>query len=232
MTSLTLQKPKQRTRNLDSEQLRYIGLVHELNGPLTAAKLNLEQYVSLQDPMNLKLLSANLQLIEDYLSGARDFIKKRPSKASFSVNLALSQIEQNFSTLARQRNVELVFISHGDIKLTGDEVKFKQVVSSIIKNAIEAYSLGSAKRQPGVVVRQTTEQGYLVISVQDFGVGIRASQRQKIFELFYSTKDGSSGGLGVGLSLVRQMISEVFDGRVEFSSSRVSGTIFSLYFKL
>lgn len=217
--------------NKPNRQLNYLGLVHELSGPLTAAKLNLEQYFTAHNPINLTLLTANLELIEDYLNSARLNIKQRPSRRLFSTASAIHKIKQNFTALANDQSINLNFNIRQDIRLNADSAKFKQILSSVIRNAMEAYAGDRSISSKRVIVSQCVTPKYLIISVRDFGQGIKQADHKRIFEPFYSTKRNRVSGLGVGLSLVKQSIEEDFGGLVEFSSRPKLGTVFRLYFR-
>ena len=106
-----------------------------------------------------------------------------------------------------------------------DSEAMTQVVTNLIDNAIK-YS-GERKK---IIVRVYTENRDLIISVQDFGVGIRKEELDKVFERFYRVGEELTRrvkGSGLGLTLVKQIV-EAHQGTVEVESEPGLGSIFSL----
>jgi signal transduction histidine kinase len=106
-----------------------------------------------------------------------------------------------------------------------DSEAMTQVVTNLIDNAIK-YS-GERKK---IIVRAYTENRDLIISVQDFGVGIRKEELDKVFERFYRVGEELTRrvkGSGLGLTLVKQIV-EAHQGTVEVESEPGLGSIFSL----
>lgn len=208
-----------------------LSLTHELSGPLTAANLNLDKYLVSNNLDSLELLKTNLKLMEDYLTNARLLIKRLPvPPKAFSVNKQLANIIKNLTPVASQRSVSIKMNVIEDCALRGNATRFKQIISCFIRNAIEAYDdcLHDNKQ---VIIEHCHEPEYLVISIRDHGSGISEADKAKIFKPYYSTKRTSSG-LGLGLSLAAESITEDFKGFVKVDSSRDSGAIFRLYFRL
>ncbi len=208
-----------------------LSLTHELSGPLTAAKLNLEKYISSKQKHSLELLADNLKLMEDYLVNSRQHIKRQPMPARpFSVNKQLAEIIKNLSPVAAQRSVALGMDVIDDCALRGNATRFKQIISCFIRNAIEAYD-GCNHANKTVLIEHYHIEDYLVISVRDHGNGIAEQDKAKIFKPYFSTKRAASG-LGIGLSLAAESIGEDFQGKVEVISDKSNGSLFSLFFRL
>jgi signal transduction histidine kinase len=68
----------------------------------------------------------------------------------------------------------------------------------------------------------------LVIKVTDWGKGITPDELPKLFEPFYSTKSKGFSGLGIGLAIVRQYVTDDFGGSIRVSSTRRLGTRFTV----
>lgn len=86
------------------------------------------------------------------------------------------------------------------------ESVLRQSVYNLVQNAVEASPQGGT-----VTVKAELEDGSFVLSVRDQGQGVPADSRQRIFEPFISTKsrEVSTGGMGIGLSLVRRSVQAV-----------------------
>jgi signal transduction histidine kinase/Sec-independent protein translocase protein TatA len=101
--------------------------------------------------------------------------------------------------------------------IDGDDVLLRQALSNLVRNAVEA-SLGASKA-PEVVIDGHIEADHVRVSVDDNGPGIPASERDRIFTPFFSTK---GRGTGLGLALVQKII-VTHNGRIQVSSSPQGG---------
>ena len=106
----------------------------------------------------------------------------------------------------------------------GDSDQLQQVLLNLLLNAIDAMPKGGqvrvetslvTRRRPGLEV--APEQAVVVVEVCDTGVGVPHDQREKIFEPFYTTKQGR-GGTGLGLSVSHSIIKE-HDGWIELEDA-------------
>lgn len=120
------------------------------------------------------------------------------------------------SPLLEQRGHTLRVDLEDGLRLEGDSVRLTQVVSNLLTNAARYTGDGG-----DIVVCGTREgEEHLCISVTDNGAGIAEELLPRIFELFFQGKrslDRARGGLGIGLSLVRNIV-ELHGGTVEARS--------------
>lgn len=208
-----------------------LSLIHELSGPLTAARLNLDHFLINANLTSLDYLSANIKLMEDYLNNTRQLIKHTPQlPRTFAVDKQLNNLLKNLAPLADQKQVKLITSFTDNLTIRGNPTKFKQIISCFIRNAIEAYDDSSHTNRLVLINRYKTTD-YLVVEVCDHGSGISKANKTKIFSPYYSTKKSVSG-MGLGLSLATESISREFKGYVEVESNKLNGTVFRLFFKL
>ena len=107
----------------------------------------------------------------------------------------------------------------------GDRGLLQQVVRKLVDNAVK-YSPPGA----GSSVRGRARGERVALEVEDFGIGIAPEHLPRIFEKFYMVDGGvsrSSGGTGVGLYLVREIV-RLHEGTVEVHSRPGQGTMFSV----
>ncbi|MCP4330424.1 MAG: PAS domain-containing protein [Alphaproteobacteria bacterium] len=116
---------------------------------------------------------------------------------------------------ARQANSELDLDLAPDLgHIVGDERRLKQAVMNLVSNAVKFTGAGG---RITISARRNGDQ--VAIGVTDTGMGIDAADQKKIFEKFERgrTPDGRAAGVGLGLSLVKQIV-QLHGGRVEISS--------------
>jgi len=109
--------------------------------------------------------------------------------------------------------------------IKADKESITQAITNLIDNAIK-YS-GEAKN---IIVRASVEDQYLIITVKDFGIGIRKEEIDKVFERFYRGGDELTRtvkGSGLGLTLVKQIV-EAHHGKVSVESEVGKGSTFSV----
>ncbi|MBF0594242.1 MAG: HAMP domain-containing histidine kinase [Candidatus Omnitrophica bacterium] len=97
----------------------------------------------------------------------------------------------------------------------------KQVVMNVLLNAIEA-----SMAKETIRITLTSSPGEYIIQIRDYGVGLKAEQKQKIWDLMYTTKPY---GFGIGLTVVKRIV-EDHGGRIGVSNPPPRGTAFTIYF--
>jgi len=133
--------------------------------------------------------------------------------------------------IARQLVMDLQGSGHVDLRMNlgdgivvlGDPVALRRILENLVSNAID--SLGS---RPGRVTISTAlvsgegDRSRVRITVSDTGIGMSEEQRAKVFDDFYTTKDG---GTGLGLSIVRRLVMDL-DGSINVESVEGKGSRF------
>lgn len=120
------------------------------------------------------------------------------------------------NALLEQRNHQLKVDMEKGLRMNGDPVRLAQVVANLLTNAARYTDNGG---QIVLSVRQESVN-QLWISVKDNGAGIPEEMLVQIFELFYQQKqniDRAQGGLGIGLSIVKNIVA-LHGGTVEAKS--------------
>ena len=105
----------------------------------------------------------------------------------------------------------------------GDRVQLQQVILNLIRNASDAMS-GVEDRPRQLIVRTERDvDDHVCVTVQDAGVGFDPQDTSRLFDAFYTTKDG---GMGIGLSVSRSII-ESHRGRLWATPNETHGASFS-----
>src|SRR6201999_2943425 len=104
-------------------------------------------------------------------------------------------------------------------KTTADRVQLQQVLMNLMLNGIEAMKGASGTL---TITSKRSEDGQLMVSVGDSGVGLPADGAERIFQAFFTTKPD---GTGIGLPLSRRII-ESHDGRLWATANTPRGAVF------
>jgi signal transduction histidine kinase len=128
--------------------------------------------------------------------------------------------------MAEDRKVDLKLeLCSSPLTADVDHVQIKQVITNITINAVEACPRGGGG---WTVIRTGTENSYAVIEVIDNGRGIADKRKKRIFEPFFTMKDG---GIGLGLSLSQRIV-ESHEGIIFECGSFGKGARFVIKLKL
>lgn len=196
-------------------------LTHEINQPLTGVVTNtgLLQRILEEGAADISgIQEAVLRVRRDAIRAAQVvqrlqawFSNKGLSLQPVDLNDALEEImallRQEVS-MARVR-VELELepnLPH----VAGDRVQLQQVMVNLILNALEAMAGNDEGRRTLVVRTGSAPRDYVRMCVRDAGTGFRSQDAHRLFDSFYTTKEG---GMGLGLSISRAII-ENHQGRI------------------
>lgn len=210
---------------------------HELKTPLTTIKAytqllqkkidkknNAQQHYYLSKINNkvdfLTRLINNLLDVSRIKSGKLEYDKK-----IYDFDWMIKELVEDL-----QRGIDshqLILKGKTQKQVNVDKNRIGEVVTNLINNAIK-YSPEANK----IIINHNDTNGSVIVSVQDFGIGIPKSQQKKIFDLFYQIKDKENTnivGLGIGLYLASEIIN-AHKGKLWIESEKNKGSIF--YFSL
>ena len=171
-----------------------------------------------------------LELIGDILDIAR-IESGRLSLAPERVNLreVIESVVRVFDGLARQKTLSLLLEfkpDPSDIEVLIDPLRFKQVLSNLVSNAIKFTEHGQVKIKVEVQPSQTPEQVELKLVVEDTGIGINREDQQRLFEPFAQADNSghlARSGAGLGLVICRSLCA-MMGGQLSLSSVPMVGT--------
>ena len=206
---LILREHRIQADRIEAMQTLSAGLAHEVRNPLNAAKLQLELLerrlrrsgddARLVEPSQLarKEIERLTELLNDFLAFARPPELHRQSHDVASIVRQVTEVER---IAAEQRGAGLILGACPEqLLFEVDAPRFHQIVLNLVRNAIEAVSAGGR-----VVLELAVDDDCIRLSVQDDGPGIPDEVRPRIYEPFFSTKEG---GTGLGMSIVHSLVS-------------------------
>ncbi len=126
---------------------------------------------------------------------------------------------------ARKREIELSFKGK-HCSVHGNRDMLKELVENLVQNAIRYNNPG------GKVIVRIENDGKAMFMVKDNGIGIPASEQERIFERFYrvdKSRSKATGGTGLGLAIVKHIV-ELHDAKIELDSAPGVGTTIKVLF--
>jgi signal transduction histidine kinase len=211
---------------------QFSAVIHELRTPLAA-------------------ISGQMQL-------ARKVMARNPARGRAAMDVALQQIERMTQLIASLQNdlrVEANVLSldivtfdlcdavtdairrheheetarfrldrpEGGVRVRGDPDRIAQILDNLLNNAVK-YSPASAP----IDVAVTTLTGEARVRVEDYGIGVAAEERDRMFTAYYRTsRTRAIPGLGLGLHISRRL-AEQHGGRLWLDDSTDAGSVFAL----
>jgi len=208
---------------------------HELRTPLAILRTQMEnERATTTSPASRAALDSNLEeigrmtrLVGDLLTlsrlgaGPSACVSERP----VDVVAAVLESVERLRPIADKRRVVLSFADNGSARLfalaPGEDL-LVQAFTNVIHNAV-LYN----KENGRVDVAVSSEDGQIVVTVTDTGVGIAEEELKRVFDRFYRSEKSRSrqtGGSGLGLSIVQSILT-FLNGSVSMTSHPETGTV-------
>ena len=207
-------------------------IAHQWRQPLNALGLVL---ANLQDSWRLgeldsptmrkAVLDANrlIQKMSGTINDFRNFFRPEKARRAFSALAQVREIIRLLGASFHDANVGIEVVAASEPRLDGFANEYSQVLLNVLSNALQA--IQQAKAERGYVRIWVGERdGLGCVTVRDNGGGVPAAVLGRIFEPYFSTKDG---GTGVGLYMSRQIIEANMGGRIEVCN-REGGAEFAI----
>lgn len=229
-----------KNRNLErarqsAERASYVGLLasglaHEIRNPLNAMNMNLqmleeelrESHLESDQTELLDSTKSEIKRLERLVNNFLTYA--RPAKPRFEardLNVVILEVTRLLEADFRQHGVDLRIDPEPLLpEVETDDTQLKQAFINLLVNARQVLKDG------GTVTIKTRAgaKGEVVVEVTDNGPGIPPEVRERIFEVFYSSR---GGGTGLGLPIARQIV-ERHGGTIEVDSVLDEGTTFRI----
>ena len=227
---------KSQEKMIQAEKLSSLGqlsarLAHELKNPLTSIKMILQaildgsptpEMTKEDTEVILKEVKKLDAILTQFLSfGKPPPLELRPLNLSHVIKEVLSLMKTEFD----RNRIEIVQEVSGLPEIKGDHEKMRQVLLNLLHNAIQAMPEGG-RLNIGAQEILSDDQRKVLLRVEDSGEGIPEENRKKVFDPFFTTREG---GTGLGLSIVYSTMRE-HHGSIDLQSRVGEGTIFAFTF--
>lgn len=182
---------------------------HQLRTPLTALQLQLGNLKRAKTDIERERNAANLQnginratqLVQQLLTLARlEPDAAEPQKPFINLTHLAQHVLTAHTDMALDKNIDLKLHSITGILVPGNEENICVLLENLLGNALRYTPTGGK-----VIIHVYTENGQAVINVLDNGIGIKESERERIFERFYRVLGTEVEGTGLGLSIARSI---------------------------
>jgi signal transduction histidine kinase/DNA-binding response OmpR family regulator len=211
----------------------FANISHEFKTPLSLIIAPLEERIkessSSEEKQDLELIKRNAGKLMSLINELLDLSKLEVGKLKLTlnpidINSFIEKIALSFEPMAYQKKIDFQ-CSVPIKKITGwmDEDKMEKILNNLLSNAFKFTPSG------GVITLAANidNANRLILNVKDTGIGISKEDQSRIFEPFFQGKENSSQGTGLGLSLVKQLVT-IHLGVVDFESHIGQGTSFRI----
>jgi signal transduction histidine kinase len=202
-------------------------VTHEVRNPLNSIRLNvelLEEDLADASPASKHVVSSILREVDRLTDITEQYLKlvRLPEPKREPVELAelAGELVQFLKAEMALAHVSIELVADGAPRIYADADQLRQALLNLCRNAREAMSEGGRVR-----IQVSPAPGGATLSVSDQGTGIPEADREKVFDLFYTTKEH---GTGLGLSLTQEIVS-AHRGNIRCEASDWGGTRFSMW---
>jgi two-component system phosphate regulon sensor histidine kinase PhoR len=203
---------------------------HELRSPLTAIKgfaETLEDEVTPEGKEYLEIIKRNvnrlINIVNDLLTLSKLEQKKSIDLQSLNIREVIDHVARIYRDKIEKKGLGFIVSGNKDIPtIKADEYRIEQLLVNLLENALQYTEKGFIR------VTLTREDQFVIMSVEDSGIGIPANQKEKVFERFYVVDKSRSrkyGGTGLGLAIVKHIVL-LHNGFVEIETKEGEGTCF------
>ncbi len=220
-------------KQLDQEKSDFLSMAsHELKTPLTSMKIFIDLLKRQQDLVSEKdgyyidrikdQADRLAELTNDLLDVSRiETGKLKLNKDLFELNTFIKETIESIQPSTRKHEIKIYH--NGPVKIVADKYRIYQVLINLLTNAIK-YSPKSEK----ILVKVDNRNNDVVVSVKDFGIGIKKDEQVRIFDRLYQVSDPEEKtypGLGLGLFISKEIIDR-HQGKIWVDSKKGVGSTF------
>jgi two-component system sensor histidine kinase PilS (NtrC family) len=204
------------------------GLAHEIRNPL--ASIAGSSQLLRESPEDAETLLEIIERESHRLNGLiSDFLSYTATSLRVVVRVPVTLLLRDVAAAvrageAREKGVAVENLAQKELAVEGDAEQLKQVVWNLVRNAVQATPRGGAVR---VDAFEQIRHGnrYVAVTIADTGEGIEPQNLARIFNPFFTTKEG---GTGLGLSISQRIIHQ-HKGFIEARSTLGKGSTFSIF---
>jgi len=206
------------------------GIAHEIRNPLSGINIYLNTLRKIYNrPENVDKVKEILEQIQSASSKIESVIKRvmdfaKPSEPKFlatNINQPINKAIELSSVTLRKSGIKVEKALDKNLPpCNADPNLIEEVILNLITNADEAMKNKEGDKK--IEVASSVKNNFILVRISDSGPGVPSNLRDKIFDPFYSTKNGSTG---IGLSICHRIISD-HGGTLSIARSKLGGAEF------
>ena len=208
-----MQELQSETQEVSLKQSFLSNISHDLRTPLTRMKLQLAMLP--ENPENKEFID-DISEMEKMLDGYLAFVSGEGGEKNTFVDM--NELILSIINKFRNGKAMIRYSTNDQVSaIQGREQALKRAVTNIISNA---FNYGKE-----IAVGLESNNNKLIITVDDDGPGIPEDKREDVFKAFYridESRNKETGGVGLGLSIARDIITS-HGGKIELSDSELGG---------
>ena len=235
-TDTIYQKEQEALNASKAKEYFLSNMSHEIRTPLNAilgfVSLLRDETTNPRYQQYLDIISNSGENLLHIINDILDFSKLRSGEFTvdpqpFNVHDEISHTMELFVPSANSKSITLTSFIDPSIpyEIIADALRIKQIVGNFLSNAIKFSHPGGA-----IHVEARCNDGILILSVKDHGIGISVGDQERIFDAFSQAQEGIvkvNEGTGLGLSICKQLAVHM-GGTIELESITGEGSIFNL----
>jgi len=205
-------------------------LAHEIKQPIAAAATNAKtclRWIQRDPPEMQKAREATERIVKNVMRAAEIIDRNRslyrrdtPKRQIVNLNQLIREMIALLHDAANRHSVSIHAALDAPLPaISADRVQIQQVLMNLMLNGIEAMNDTGGEL---TIRSKTTEEGHVLVSVSDLGVGLPVENPERLFDAFFTTKPQGSG---MGLSISRRII-ESHAGRLWATANPGRGATF------
>jgi two-component system autoinducer 2 sensor kinase/phosphatase LuxQ len=208
-------------------------LANELNQALSNGTISKQRFQDICDGINSssELIIGNLQRASELVSNFKMVAvdQSYDEKRQIVLKQYLRDVVNAMTPKTNKKNIRVYLSGNDDLSFFTYPGSIAQVITNLIDNAmVHAFANCDSGE---IKISFTKKKKNLELIFEDSGEGIDTTQVNKIFEPFFTSKRGQ-GGSGLGLSIIYNIITHRFNGRISCESHKGSGTRFVMLLPL
>lgn len=226
---------------VESEKLKsqfLSNIRNEINNPLSSIlglseNMLAEEIDESQIKLNAKLICSeahnlDFQFRNVFIAAEIEAGLTSPEIVNIEVLPFVRSIIKSFQYLTQKKQIKINLITNLDDETTfkTDSEKLQLILTNVLANGIE---FSNPENEVNITI-SILEDNQLIISVQDFGIGINQKDQAIIYDRFKQLESGSTkshGGHGLGLSITKALL-EIIDGEIFLDSELNKGSTFTV----
>lgn len=196
--------------NMEAQRRFISDAAHQMRTPLTGLKMQAQLAMREEDPGQLRQALQHIassvdrasHLVNQMLAMARAESSEHSETplAPLDLDLLLRETVEAWVTRALVRRIDLGYEPSGPVHILGNAFLLRELINNLLDNALRYTHEGGR-----VTARVVEQQGFVLLEVEDNGIGLSEEEAHKVFDRFYRVDGTGVEGSGLGLAIVREI---------------------------